>query len=58
MCPICTLQHVQDSDALDYLLAQHGCTKEAVTLTLQKKFSSLDELWADIKRMQEENDEN
>lgn len=50
MCPICNLQHIQNHDLLNWMLAQYDITREQLQLQLQKKFSSQDELQAEIKQ--------
>lgn len=51
MCPICSLQHIQDSDLLAWALANVGTDRKELTRHLQDRFSSQAELQADTKQL-------
>jgi hypothetical protein len=46
-CPICSLSHIRDKDALNYLLKKVGMNREELHKEIKSKFSTLSEFKKD-----------
>lgn len=48
-CPICQLEHIRDSDLVDYLLDVIGEDKKSIIKLIQNNYKNLKEMKEDIK---------
>lgn len=44
-CPICNLEYFTDKDLLNYMLGEHGISKEDLEDLIRSKYKTLDEVW-------------